>query len=85
MSKTNYEIPFNSPVTDPGETTGKHTQPNQGMISLPWQQWAGNMGTAMNTIVNSAGLMTDLNPSTATLADMVAAWEAFRAQLRELV
>ena len=83
MSKTNYEIPFNSPITDTQHKTAFQDQ--QGAISLPWQQWAGNMGTAMNTIVNSANLMTDLDPGTATLADMIAAWEAFRAQLKELV
>ena len=84
--KTNYDVPYNSPIS---ENQSQHHAAFQdetvAMITVPWQQWAGNMGTAMNTIVNSAHLMTDLDPATATLGDMVAAWEAFRAQLQELV
>ena len=76
MSKTSYEIPFNSPIAN--QTPG-----NQGMISHPWQQWTGNMGTAMNTVATSAKDMNELTP-TSTLADVITAWEELRANLKGL-
>ena len=79
MSKTNYEIPFNSPIT---EMQHKAAFQDQQAISLPWQQWAGNMGTAMNTVQTASQAMTTLDPTTATVSDMVTAWEAFRVALQ---
>ena len=76
MSKTNYEIPY-SPITE--------VQGTPSPLTLPWLQWTGNMGTAMNTIQTASSNMTPLNPSTATLNDMVTAWEALRVALKGLV
>ena len=81
MSKTNYEIPFNSPIT---EAHHKAAFQDQQSISLPWQQWAGNMGTAMNNLQTASQAMTTLDPGTATLSDMVTAWEAFRVALQRI-
>ena len=80
MSKTNYEIPFNSPIT---EVQHKAAFQDQQGISLPWQQWAGNMGTAMNTLTTSAQAMNELTPAS-TLADVITAWEELRANLKGL-
>ena len=70
-SKFNYEVPFNQKVTEKED------------ISHPWQQWAGQLGVAMNTVSQSAQAMPTLTGAS-TLTDVINAWEALRVQLQKV-
>jgi hypothetical protein len=72
MSKLNYDVPFDQKVTAKDD------------ISHPWQNWAGQVGTAMNKLSQSAQTMPTLTGAS-TLADVIAAYEAFRVKIQGIV
>ena len=72
MSKYNYDVPFDQKVTSKED------------ISHPWQQWSGQVGTAMNTVSKSAQAMPTLTGAS-TITDVINAWEALRVELQKVV
>ena len=84
MTQTNYDIPFSTPITETnrgGSWTANQNQNQGSNMSVPWTQWAGNIGQAMNTIQTASQAMPTLTGAS-TLADVIAAWEALRTALQ---
>ena len=71
MSKINYDVPFNQKLTEKED------------ITRPWQQWSGQVGTAMNAVSKSAQAMPTLTGAS-TLADVINAWEALRVKFQKV-
>ena len=86
MTNINYDIPSNSPISE-NKTQNKAAYQSEevSMISVPWHEWTGNIGTAMNKVRDGSQAMTTLDPATATLSEMVTAWEALRVILQGII
>lgn len=72
--KKSFDPPITTPITDA-----------DGLASGPYQQWADQVGKALEKLRQAVNLMDDLDPSTATTNQIATAWEEFRAKLQEIV
>ena len=72
--RISFEPPSQSPMAD-----------DQGIASVPYQQFNDRIAKTLEVLRQAATLMEDLDPGSATAAQVATAWEAFRVKLQEIV